>query len=219
MTPDARTHRRIPHSPGPPTDLVAWGVRPQLLRPLLFQRPRPHRRHLLHQRHRLLPQPRGQGRVRPRPPRRRRHPDRGAPERRHRLRPAQPARARLPRRGQRTAAQAADDPRGDRGHRRRSHVERAVRRDPGAAPRDADRHAHYPRRATVRPARQLERRHRDRWRGDHRRPRGLDRQPRPIVGHPARSASPSPRAGPRTRRSRACGGCTCRWPSTTSRSA
>ena len=35
-------------------------------------------------------------------------------------------------------------------------------------------------------------------------------------GASGRSARPSPRAGRRTRRSRACGGCTCRWRSTTS---
>lgn len=34
----------------------------------------------------------------------------------------------------------------------------------------------------------------------------------------ARSGSPSRRDGPRTRRSRACGGCTCRWRSNSSRS-
>ena len=60
--------------------------------------------------------------------------------------------------------------------------------------------------------------HRDRRRGDHRRPVGLDRQPRPVVGHPARSVRPNPPGGLPTRRSRACGGCTCRWRSTTSRS-
>ena len=80
--PDARTHRRIPHSPDPPTDLVARIARPQLLRPLILQRPRPHRRHLRDHRHRVLPESRGQGRVRPGPPGR--QPDRGASERRHR---------------------------------------------------------------------------------------------------------------------------------------
>ena len=51
--------------------------RPQLLRPLLLQRPRPHRRHLPDHRARLLPEPRHQGRLRPGPPRR--QADRGAP--------------------------------------------------------------------------------------------------------------------------------------------
>ena len=75
----------------------------------------------------------------------------------HRLRPAQPACLRLPGRGHRTAAQAADRPRRNRGHRRRSHLERAVRRDPGAASRPARRDTSDAGRTAVRPGRQLER--------------------------------------------------------------
>ena len=42
--------RRIPGPPGSPADRVAGIVGPQLLRPVLLQRPRPHRRHLRHHR-------------------------------------------------------------------------------------------------------------------------------------------------------------------------
>ena len=48
--PDARTDGRIPGSPAPPADRVARVLGPQLLRPVLLQRPRPHRRHLPHHR-------------------------------------------------------------------------------------------------------------------------------------------------------------------------
>ena len=58
----------------------------------------------------------------------------------------------------------------------------------------------------------------DRRRGDHRRPVGVDRHARPVVGHPAHRRGRTRWAARRIRRSRACGGCTCRWRSTTSRS-
>lgn len=38
-----------------PADRLAGLLRPQLLRPLLLQRPRPHREHLSDHRYRLLP--------------------------------------------------------------------------------------------------------------------------------------------------------------------
>ena len=59
---------------------------------------------------------------------------------------------------------------------------------------------------------------RHRRRGDHRRPVGVDRHAATGRGASGPSARPNPPGGPRIRRSRACGGCTCRWRSTTSRS-
>ena len=50
-------------------------------------------------------------------------------------------------------------------------------------------------------------------------PGPLDRLARPVVGHPARPARPSRPAARPTRRGTACGGSTCRSPSTTSGSA
>ena len=47
----------------------------------------------------------------------------------------------------------------------------------------------------------------------------LDRLPRPLVGHPARRRGGARPGRPPTRRSRACGGSTSRWRSTTSASA
>ena len=97
-----RPARRVPDPPGCRCRRLGGQQRPQLLRPLLLQRPRPHRRHLPDHRARLLPEPRHQGRLRPGPPRR--QADRRPPLRRDRRRPAQPARRRLPGRGRRAAA-------------------------------------------------------------------------------------------------------------------
>ena len=58
-----------PRPPDSEADRVAGIVGPQLLRPVLLQRPRPQRRHLPDHRHRVLPESRGQGRLRARPPR------------------------------------------------------------------------------------------------------------------------------------------------------
>ena len=65
--PDAcdRPARRVPDPPAAAAARLGRQQRPQLLRPLLPQRPRPHRRHLPDHRPRLLPEPRHQGRVRP----------------------------------------------------------------------------------------------------------------------------------------------------------
>ena len=52
---------------------------------------------------------------------------------------------------------------------------------------------------------------RHRRREDRRRPGDLDRHPRPVLGHP--SGWRGRAAGTPTRRSRACGGSTSRWPS------
>ena len=208
---------RIPHSPDSPTDRVAGVVGPQLLRPLLLQRPRPHRRHLPDHRHRLLPQPRGQGRVRPRPSRR--HPDRRAPERRHRLRTGSTSTCC----GYRVEVseplhKLRIDPRGNRGHRRRPDLERAVRRRSRSSGTCCGRARESRWTRSVSP----------RWAAGAASSRSTARRSpsTPRCGSAAatgrgasgRSAKPSPRAGPRIRRSRACGGCTCRWRSTTSRS-
>ena len=180
---DARTDGRIPGTPDTATDRLAGLLGPELLRPVLLQRPRPHRGHLPHLRHRLLPEPRREGCVPAGAARR--HPDRGAPVRCDRSGPAEPERGQLPRRGQRTAAQAAHHPRRDGGHRRRPHLERPVRRRAGATAHPAcgqPGHAGCP---ALRPIGFLEWPSGDRRRDDHRRPEGLDRQPRPVLGHPA----------------------------------
>ena len=117
--------------------------------------------------------------------------------RRHRPGPAQPERLRLPRRGHRAAAQAAHRPRRNRGHRRRSHLERAVRRRPGAAAHPARGQPGHAGRAAVRPAGfswsgQLV----DRRRGDHRRPVGAGSAAATGPGASGRSARPSPPGRP-----------------------
>ncbi len=111
--------------------------------------------------------------------------DRGAPVRRHRPGPAQPARRRLPRRGRRAVADGADRHGRDRGHGSRSHLGGAVpvvqeqphiMRAGNRVTLDAQRFAQL-----------------GSWAGrividgeeiavD---PVGVDRQPRPVVGHPA----------------------------------
>ena len=56
--------RRVPAPPGAAVDAVRHDERPQRLRPLLLQRPRPHRRPVPHHRARRLPEPRRDRRVR-----------------------------------------------------------------------------------------------------------------------------------------------------------
>ena len=213
---------------GPPTNSrftrfpqpISWpgSQRPQLLRPRLLQRPRPQRRHLPDHRPRDYPNlgvkdafvlvRRGDTQTAV-------HFSDGIDSDRlnqhvlgYRVEVA------------RAAARAPDDDRGDRGHRRRPDLERAVRRrSRSSAHVLRTRHARHPRRAAVRPGGQLERCHRDRRRGDRRRPRGVDRQPRPVMGHPADRRTRARGPARPTRRSRACGGCMCRWRSTTSRYA
>ena len=85
----------------------------------------------------------------------------------------------------RAAALASHRDRRNRRHRSRSHLERIVRRRPGATTRPASRQPRDVGRAAVRSTRLVEWASRDRRPGDHRRPVGVDRQPRQVVGHPA----------------------------------
>ncbi len=85
----------------------------------------------------------------------------------------------------RTAAQGAHRAGGNRGHRRGPHLERAVRRRPGAAAPDAPGQPGHPRRPALRPIGFLERPSGDRWPAHRRRPGHLDRLARPVLGHPA----------------------------------
>ena len=214
---NARTGRRIPGTPGSAADRVARFLGSQLLRPLLSQRARPHRRPLPDHRHRLLPQPRSQGRVR-----------------------AGAAGATL-----QTAVHLSDGIDEDRlnqhvgGYRievtEPLHKLRVILEETEGMAVDltwdglfdvVQEQRHVLRtgnritlgRAAICAAGQLERRHRGRRRGDHRRPVGVARQPGPVLGYPADRRARTGRPARRIRRSRACGGCTCRWRSTTSRS-
>ena len=150
--PDDHRAGRVPDPPAAAADGRRRQQRPQLLRPLVLQRARPHRRHLRHLRRRLLPEPRHQGRLRPGPPRRRA--DRRAPQRRDGPRPAQPAHRQLPDRGPQAAGGGQGRPRRDRGHRHGPPLARPVPGHPGGAARDAHRHAEEgARRAAVRAVR------------------------------------------------------------------
>ena len=99
--------RRVPHPPGAAVDRLHGQQRPQRLRPLLPERPRPHRRGVRHHRARRLPQPRRDRRLPRGPPRRPPgdHPGLRRPRRRDRLRPGGRA---VPHRGGGAARGAAD---------------------------------------------------------------------------------------------------------------
>ncbi len=180
-----RSARRVPAPPGAAAGHLGRHQRPQLLRPLLLQRPRPQRRDLRDHRARLLPQPRHQGRLRARPTRRRA--DRGAPR-------ATPSTT--------TGSTSASAATGSRCSSRcsklrvvleetegigaRPHLGGLLRRAPGAAARDARRQPGDPERPALRPGRHLVGDDPRRRRGDRCDPGPVGRHARPVVGHPAR---------------------------------
>ncbi len=89
---------------------------------------------------------------------------------------------------------------------------------PGAAARDAPGQRYDARRAALRPGRHMGGRAQRRRRPTSRSPRTAGSAPATARGASARSARPRPRASRRTRRSRGCGGSTCRCVSRTSAS-
>ena len=116
----------------------------------------------------------------------------------------------------RAAAQTAHRPRRNRGHCSRSHVGRPVRRRTGTA-------AHHAARATgsrsTRSVLLSSVRGAGHCRSTARRLRSIPRAGSAAAtgrGVSGQSVRPSPPAAPTTRRSKGCGGCTCRWRSTTS---
>ncbi len=198
------THRRGSLMLGPMDEFpvhqvpqpIAWpgSLGPQLLRPLLLQRPRPHRRHLRDHR---------ASATTPTSASRTRSCWSGAATSRRRctcrtpsIRTGSTSTSRLPRRGHRAAAQAAHRARRNRGHRRRSDLGRPVRRRAGAAAHHAARQPDHAGRAAVRPGGLLERAAR---RSTARRsPSTRRRGSAPATGRGAsgRSARPSPPGRP-----------------------
>ena len=124
----------------------------------------------------------------------------------------------LPDRGRRAAAQAAAGDGGDARDRARPDLGGLVRRRPGAAARDAPGLEHDPRCAAVRPGRHAGRARSRSTARTSRSRRTAGWAPGTGRGASARSARRPRPASRRTRRSRACGGSTCRCGSTTSAS-